>query len=174
MPMEVSCSGMDGVGHPLDIARNRLAVPVGQEGGDPPLMHPGHGVDMQPGLALACRRIVVAPGAEREAAGVMARAEDEDVALAQAHALGLLDRLQLGAGHRLAGLEPVDLAVARRVEQHAAADDAGVIGGDAAPFRAARGEQRGRLAIVELALVGDVVQRIDMGMGNRHGSPCRG
>ena len=95
----------------------------------------------------------------------MARAEDEDVAFAQPDPLGLLDLFQLGAGHGLAGLEPADLAVARRIEQHAAADDAGVIGGDAAPFRAARGEQRGRLAVVELAPVGDVVQRIDMGMG---------
>src|SRR5215813_10698940 len=155
---------VDGIGHLFDVARHGLAVAVREERRDAPLMHPGHGVDMQPCLAFPGRRIVVAPGAERAPAGVMACPEDEDIALAQTHALRLLDGLQFGARHGLAGLEPVDLAVARRVEQHAAADDAAVIGRDASPVRPARGEQRGRLAVVELALVGDVIQRIDMGM----------
>ena len=77
---------------------------------------------------------------------------------------GGLDRLELGAGHRLAGLEPVDLAVARRVQQHAAADDAVRVGGDAAPLRAARGQQRDGLAVVELSAIADVVERIDVGV----------
>lgn len=96
---------------------------------------------------------------------MMACSENQDIALAQAHALGLFDFFQLGARCRLAGFEPTDLAVTRRIQKHAAANDAGGIGGDAAPFRTARGEQRGRLAIVELTLVCDVVQRIDMGVG---------
>ena len=75
-----------------------------------------------------------------------------------------LDRLELRAGHGLAGLEPVDPAVARRIEQDAAADDAVGVRGDAAPLRAARGQQRRRLAVVELAAIGDVVERIDMGV----------
>ena len=54
---------------------------------------------------------------------MVAGAEDEDVALAEPDALGLLDRLELGAGHRLARLQPVDPAEPRHVEQHAAADE---------------------------------------------------
>ena len=108
MPIAVSCSGWIGIGHALDVARDRLAVAVGQEGRDLSLVHPRDGVDVEPGLALAGGRIVVAPGAEREAACVVAGAEDEDVALAELDALRLLDRLELGAGHRLARLEPVD------------------------------------------------------------------
>src|SRR5262245_48565717 len=156
---------MDGIGHLFDVAWNGLAVAVRQEGGDPPLMHPGDRVDMQAGLAFSGRRIVVAPGAECAAAGVMPRPEHEDVALSQTYALSFLDLLQFGAGHRLARLEPLDLAVARRIEQHPAADDTAMIRGDAAPFRATRGEERGRLSVVELALVGNVVERVDMGMG---------
>src|SRR5215472_14992661 len=156
---------MDRIRHAFHIARHRLAIAVGQKGRDLALMHPGHRVDMEPGLALARRRVVIAPGTERQTARVMAGAEDQDIAFAQSHALRLLDLLQLGAGHRLAGLEPRDLAVMRRIQHHAPPDDALVVGGDTAPVRAARGEERDRLAVVELALVADVIQRIDMGMG---------
>ena len=79
-------------------------------------MHPGRGIDMQARLALPRGRIVVAPGAKRQPACVMAGAEDENIALAQPNVLGFLDRLQLGPRHRLAGLEPFDLAMARRVQ----------------------------------------------------------
>ena len=41
---------------------------------------------------------------------------------------------------RVAGLEPFDATVARRIDQHATTDDAGVIGGDRAPFGAARSQ----------------------------------
>ena len=115
---------VDRVEHALDVARDRLAVAVGQERGDPPLVHPRDRVDVQAGLALAGRRVVVAPRAERQPAPVVAGAEDEDVALAEPDALGLLDRLELGPGHRLAGLEPLDAAEPRHVEQHAPADQA--------------------------------------------------
>ena len=81
-----------------------------------------------------------------------------------AHAFGGLDRLELRAGHGLAGLEPVDPAVAGRVQQDAATDDAVRVRGDAAPLRAARGQLRGRPAVVELPPVGDVIERIDVGV----------
>ena len=166
--------GVDRIGHALDVARHRLAVAVGQEGRDPPLVHPGHRVDMQPGLALAGRRVVVAPRAERQTALVMAGAEDEDVALAELHTLRRLDRLELGAVHGLARLQPVDAAVLGGVEQHAAADDAGGVGGDAAPFRAARGQQSPpacRCRAGPGSRRGSAHRR---GCGSRRGSPCRG
>src|SRR5579871_143194 len=156
---------MDGVGHSFDIARHRLAVAIGQEGRDLAFMHPGHRIDMETSLALTARRVVVAPRAESQPTRMMAGTEDEDVAFAEADALRFLDLLQLGTGDRLARLEPFELAVMSGIQHHAAADDALVVGGDAPPFRAARCEERGRLPIVELALPGDVVQRIDMGMG---------
>ncbi len=94
----------------LDVAGHRLAVAVGEEGGDPALVHPRHRIDVKAGLALA--RGLVVPRAKREPAGMMAGAEHEDVAFAEPDALRLLDRLELLAGHRLAWLEPVDAAMA--------------------------------------------------------------
>src|SRR3954466_14931608 len=52
----------------------------------------------------ASRRAAVVRGAEREPAGVVARSQDEEVALAERDALGLHARLELAAGHRLARL----------------------------------------------------------------------
>src|SRR5690349_10402284 len=139
---------MHGIGHALDIARHRLAIAVRQEGGDTALVHPGNGVDGQAGLAFARRRVFVAPRPKRHATLMVACAEDEYVTLAEPDALGRLDGLELGPVDRLARLEPIDAAVAGRIEEHAAPDNAGRVGGDVAPVRAARGQRRYRLAIV--------------------------
>src|SRR6202034_2597233 len=72
---------MDGVRHSFDVAGNRLAVPVRKEGRNPSLVHPGHGVDMQTGLPLPRRRILVTPWPKGEAAGVMSGSEHQNVAL---------------------------------------------------------------------------------------------
>ena len=118
----------------------------------------------RPALPSPAGGVLVVPGAERQSARMMSGAEDEDVALAEAHALRHLDRLEFPAVDRVPGLEPVDAAMARRIEQHTATDDAGGIGRDAAPFGAARGECRGRLAVVELPPLADVVERVDVGV----------
>lgn len=115
---------MDGIGHPFDGARDRLAVAVGQEGGDLALVHPGDRVDVEAGLAAAVRRRIVAPRAQLEAASVMACTEDEDVALAQGEADALLARLELFAPYGFAGLEPLDAPQARDVQKDAATHQA--------------------------------------------------
>src|SRR5215471_7796865 len=156
---------VDRVPDALDVARYRLPVAVGQECGDPALVHPADGVDVQAGLALAGRRVVVAPRAELEPAPVMAGAEDEDVTLAQPDPLGLLDRLELRTGYRLTRLEPLDPAELRHIQQHALPDQ---------PLAVGRHVKRGgalgghhllrRPAVVDEAPVGDVAQRVHVGV----------
>src|SRR5262252_11243170 len=99
---------VDRVQDSLDVARDRLPVPVRQERGDPALVHPGNRVHVQARLALARRRIVVAPRAELEPPPVVAGAEDEDVPLAEPDPLRPLDRLEFRAGHGLTRLQPLD------------------------------------------------------------------
>jgi hypothetical protein len=67
----------------------------------------------------------------------MPGAEHEDVAFAQPDALSLLDRFQLGPGHRLTRLQPPDPAVPGHVQQHAPADQPVAVRGDVEPGRAA-------------------------------------
>src|SRR6266545_2613767 len=98
---------MDGIGHSLDIARDGFSVAVGKEGGNAPLMHPRNGIHMQPGLALARRRVVIDPCAECQASSMMTGTKDQDIALAEPYALGSLDRFEFLAGHGFAGFEPV-------------------------------------------------------------------
>src|SRR5258708_21772198 len=95
----------------------------------------------------------------------MAGPEHQNVAFSETDPLRPLDRLELRARHRLAGFEPVEAAIVGGVKQHAAPDDASGIGCDASPFRAARGQERRGLAVIELTLVGDVVKRVDVRMG---------
>ena len=96
---------------------------------------------------------------------MVAGPEDEDVALAEPDALGLLAGLELGPGHGLARLEPLHPAEARDVEQHAAADEAVPVVRDVEGCRALRGQHLlGGLAVVDLALVRDVAQRVDVGV----------
>ena len=152
---------VDRVQHALDVARDRLAVTIGQERGDLPLVHPGDRVHVQAGLALAGRRVVVAPRAQLQAAPVVPGAEHEDVPLAEPDSLRRLDRLQLGPGDRLTRLQPRDAAEPRHVQQHAPADQAVVIGGHVEGGGAPRGHHLlGRAPVVHLALVGDVAQRV--------------
>src|SRR5215831_1698365 len=72
---------VDRVEHALDVAGHSLAVAVGQERGDPALVHPADRVHVQAGLALTFRRVFVVPRAELEPPPVVAGAEDEDVPL---------------------------------------------------------------------------------------------
>mgnify|MGYP005847539631 FL=1 len=96
---------------------------------------------------------------------MVAGAEHQDVTLAQPHTLRPLDRLELGTVDRLAGLEPGDSAMPRGIQQHAAADPPGRVGGDAAPLGAARGQDRNRLVVEEPAPPGDAVERVAIGVG---------
>src|SRR5262252_3917588 len=152
---------VDRVQDALDVARDRLPVAVRQERGDPALVHPANGVDVQARLALAGRRVVVTPRAELEPPPVMTGAENENVPLAEPDPLGLLDRLELRTGHRFTRLEPLDPAVPRHVQQHAPPDE---------PLAVRRHVERGgalgghhllgRPAVVDLSPVGDVAQRV--------------
>ena len=56
-------------------------------------------------------------------------AQHQDVPLAEPDALRRLDRLQLGPGDRLTGLQPRHAPEAGHVQQHAPADQAVVIAG---------------------------------------------
>ncbi len=157
--------GVDRVEDPLDVAGDRFTVPVGQERGDPPLVHPSDGVDVQAGLAFAGRRVVVAPGPQREPPPVVPGPEQQDVALAQPDILRLLDRLQLRPRHRLAGLEPVDAAESGHVEQHPRPGRPVGVRGHVERRGAPRGHDLlRRPAVVDLPLVGDVAQRVHMGV----------
>ena len=69
-----------------------------------------------------------------------------------------LGRLEVLGEDGLAGLERVDAAQRRDVEQHAAGDDAVVELVDAQLGGAVRGDRLGRVAVVELPLVEDVAQ----------------
>src|SRR5262245_36282055 len=63
---------VDRVQDALHVTRDRLPVAVGQERGDPSLVHPADRVAVQARLALAGRRVVVAPRAELEPTPVVA------------------------------------------------------------------------------------------------------
>ena len=153
---------MDRVEHAVDHAGHGLAVAVGKERSDLALVHPRDRVDVQAGLALA--GVAVVPGAELAAAAVVPGAEDEDVALLEAHALGALGLFELRAPDGLARLEVGNAAQARDVEQHAAADDAvGGVGHRHGRGTAAR-DRRGGTAVVHLTAVGDVAERVDVGV----------
>ena len=77
----------------------------------------------------------------------------------------LLGRLEVLGEDGLAGLERVDAAQRGDVEQHAPGDDAGAQAVDAELGGAVRGDRLGRVAVVELALVEDVAQRVDVARG---------
>src|SRR5215469_15511349 len=102
---------VDRVQHALDVAGYRLTVAVRKERRDLALVHPANGVDVETGLTLAGRRVAVVPGAELQAAPVVARAENKDVAFTEPHALSLLDCFQFCAGHGLPWLQPADAPV---------------------------------------------------------------
>src|SRR5690348_7356063 len=156
---------VDRVQDALDVARDRLPVAVRQECSDPALVHPADGVDVQARLALAGRRVAVVPRAKLEPAPVMAGAEDEDVPLAEPRPLSLLDRLELRTGHRLTRLEPLDPAEPRHIQQHSPADQALAVGRHVERGGALGGHHLvGRPAVVDAALIGDVAQRVHVGV----------
>src|SRR5712691_1534272 len=156
---------VDRVENALDVARDGFPVAIGQERGDPALVHPPDRVHMQARLALAGRRVVVAPGADLAPAPVVTGAEDEDVALAEPDSLCLLDRLKFRAVHGLARLQPPDAAEPRRVQQHAPADQPLAVGRHVERGGALGGHDLlGRPAVVDAALVGDVAERVHVRM----------
>src|SRR5487761_1677277 len=95
----------------------------------------------------------------------MSGAEDENVPLTEVDPLRLLDGLELGTGHSLTRFQPPDAAKPWYVQQHAPADE---------PFTVGRHVERGgafgghyllgRSAIIDTALVGDVAERVHVGV----------
>src|SRR5215469_8686076 len=157
--------GVNRVEDALDVARDRFPVAVRQERCDLALMHPRDCVDVQPGLALARRRVSVIPRAALKAAPMVAGTEDQDVALTQADSLRLLDRFKLRASHGLTWLEPAHASEAGHVEQHAPADKSVAVARHVQRSGALRRHdlERGP-AVVDAALVGDMAERIHVGV----------
>src|SRR5512132_3247104 len=156
---------VDRIEHPGHGARHGLAVTVGEEGGNPALVHPRDRVDVQAGLALTRGRIPIVPRTEFQPAPVVPGPEDEDVALAELDTLGDFACLELGTRHGITGFEPLDAQKSWQVEEDAPADQSVPIGGDVQGGRALRGQDLlGWQAVVGLALVGDVTESVDMGL----------
>src|ERR1700722_1542146 len=93
-------------------------------------MHPGDRIDVQTRLALAGGRRAVVPRAELESPAMVSGAEDEDVALADLHALAGRAFLQFHTPDDLPRLQPRDVAGLRDIEEHAPSDDALVVDGN--------------------------------------------
>ena len=95
----------------------------------------------------------------------MPGAEDENVPLAELDPLGLLDRLEFGAGHGLTRLQPPDAAEPWHVQQHAPADEPVAVGRHVERGGALRGHHLlGGPAVIDAALVGDVAERVHVGV----------
>src|SRR5207249_4031838 len=119
-------------------------------------------VDVQACLTLAV--VSVVPPSLDQPPAVVAGAKDKDVALAYTHALGLLRRLQLGARDRLAWLEVGNPTQQWDIEQHTPPDNAVGVRGDVESVHALAGDLGHRPAVVQQSTVGDVIQRVDMGV----------
>ena len=77
---------------------------------------------METGLALTLRGVAVVPSAKLQSSTVVTRPEDENIPLAQFHALRHLARLEFGAAHSLSGFEPSHASEVRDIQEHAAAN----------------------------------------------------
>src|SRR5262249_59500227 len=89
-------------------------------------------------------------------------ADEQYVALLDAHALSRLGALEFVGRDALAGLEPVHAAQARHVEQHAAAHDAIGDHHHAAASSASAAHLAHREAVVDPTIHGDVTERVEM------------
>src|SRR5947209_3645995 len=94
----------------------------------------------------------------------MSGTENQDVALAEANALGLFTLLQFRGTDSFPGFQPLDPAQPRDVEQNSAADDSVCIGSDVLELRAAGGDLCGRLAVIQASLVRDMAKGVDVGV----------
>ena len=103
-----------------------------------------------------------APGPLRLLPRIASRGHQQDVACLHPHALVRLRRLQLRDRDVLHWLQPVRVAHRRNVEQHAAAHDAVRPRHDAVLLRAVRAHLVLAVAVVDLAFVKDVAERIQM------------
>ena len=114
--------------------------------------------------------VVLAPRAPCADLGDLARSDENDVAGAHLKPLRRGAGAQLGVVDGLSGLEPVHAAVARDVEQDAAADHAVGDAVDAVDRRSGAGDVLEAVAVVHLAPVEDVGQRIPLRAAlQRHG-----
>ena len=116
----------------FDSAGNGFAVAVRKKGCDFAIVKERDRGRVQTGLAFSV--VAVVPRAEFEATPVMTGAEDENVALTEAHTFSLLTFFQLGGHDRLARFQPIDAAKARYIEEHSTANDAVRISSDVLKF----------------------------------------
>jgi hypothetical protein len=135
---------------------------VASEHRDATLVEPGDALGMEPREAHLHR----APRALGPAAGVAAGGDEQHVALLDAQARRLLGAHQLVGTDRLAGLEPLDPAKPRHVEQDAAADDAVARSHDAVALRADALHVPGVEAVVHPPRHHHVAEGVDVGDGH--------
>src|SRR6266498_2848425 len=96
----------------------------------------------------------------------MARPEHEDVSLAEAYALRLFRGLEFLAANRFPGLQPLDSPEPGNVQQHSASDNPICVCRDVLQQRAARGHLVDGLPVVQLPPIGDVAERVDVGVAS--------
>ena len=109
------------------------------------------------------------PGAVLVAPAPAPGADEQGVAGAHPQAGPLLGGLEVLGEDGLAGLERVDAAQRRDVEQHAPGHDAGVEVVDAQPGGAVGGHRLRRVPVVEPPLVEDVAQGVEVAGGEAVG-----
>ncbi len=108
--------------------------------------------------------VTVVPRTELQSAGVVAGAEHEEVTFTELDTLGPLCLLQLGARDGGTWLQPRHPPQPRDVEENATAHDTLRILGDVEDRRAGRGHGGRRAPVVQLPAVGDVTERVDVGV----------
>ena len=102
----------------------------------------------------------------------MARAKYEYISLSKPHPLRLLHSLQLLRRHRLTRFEPLDLAKAGNIKEHAPPHNAVGICGDVHYFGAVGGYAAHRFSVVELAPVADMAEGVEMAMSRHNSGPA--
>src|SRR5437879_5609692 len=94
---------------------------------------------------------------------MMSGSEQEYVAFAQSHALGLFGRFQFLNGNGVAGLQPLHSPKARHVEKNAASHNPVDVSRNVHVGRARRSYYACGFSVVQFALVGAMTEGVNVG-----------